>query len=438
MKLYKTDSLQTRAQLLSALAIFLLCGPLTGCINDDDNDDSGPVFFDDNVGDDDDDDDDDDYSPWLLNTDGERSLYIYENNSNERVLVNVQSVETTTVDGKTYTLVTATGVPNYETEITASLYDELISRPNVNSDFISGSPSVQIGDIVSFGQDIGYDSSTNCQVGAGFGYWPPGPVCPENVSHEGYFPTEPEPATETCESGLGAQGYWVNGAAIYQWSDGQSVDNIWHTLAPLAETYDVDICSGHAANGEYHHHSYSSCLADLVGDTGDSHSPIYGFTADGYAIYGPWEADGVLAKSSWVTRDYDNPLSNTGCGVAGQRSCLLIDEYDVGRGVTPASNIGPTTSDTYTSGSGNEFETTTGFFYEDYYWDETLSAQGGEYLDQFNGHTDSERGYHYHLTATQDSSGKLTSAFPFTFGPRFAGQLDTQTIVNQCSTTFDF
>ncbi|WP_444912092.1 YHYH protein [Microbulbifer sp. PAAF003] len=422
MRLQEISPLQTRTLLINTLAIFLACTPLTGC----DNDDSDPPPSDDDTG--------DDSSPWVLNTDDERAPYIYESNSNEQVLVNVQSIETVTVGGREYTQVTASGIPDYEIEITTAIYDELINRPKASTDFVYGSPTVQIGDIVSFGQDIGFSSNPHtCYAEAGFGFWPPGPVCPENVSHNSYFPTEPEVSEEACESGLGPQGYWVNGTSIYQWSDGQSVNGTWHTLAPVAEMYDVDICGGHAARGDYHHHFYSDCLADLVGDTGDSHSPVYGFTADGYPIYGPWEADGVLVVSSWVTRDYDDADSTSGCGIAGERSCLLVDEYDLSQGTNTLAQSGPSTSDTFTSLSGNLFQTTTGFFYEDYYWDSNLTNQEGAYLDQYNGHSDSERGYHYHLTVELNDEGQLTPSFPYTFGPRFYGKLDDQTIVNVCS-----
>ncbi|WP_143729343.1 YHYH protein [Microbulbifer sp. GL-2] len=372
-------------------------------------------------------------TPWVLNTNDQRAPYIFENNSNQRVLVNVQSIESVTVNGKEYTRVSATGIPDYDIEITENLYEWLLSRPKAATDFIDGSPSAGVGDTVIFGQDIGYRSNSSCGADAGYGFWPPGPVCPENIAHEGHFPEAPEKSNESCESGLGAQGYWVNGTSIYQWSDGQTVQRNWHTLAPLAEVYDVDICGGHAARGDYHHHFYSDCLAELVGDMGDNHSPIYGFTADGYAIYGPWQADGILAKSSWVTRDYDDPSSVSGCGSVGERNCLLVDEYDLAKGFEILRNPGPSTSDTFTSLSGNTFITSSGFFYEDYYWNPDLTAQGGAYLDQYNGHSDSERGYHYHLTVSLNDDAQLTPTFPYTFGPRFFGKLDDQTVVNVCS-----
>ncbi|WP_444943482.1 YHYH protein [Microbulbifer sp. ZKSA006] len=431
MKIMKNFDRNGQPILSYTLALLMSLGALQGCSSgsssDSDEDDSSETTSDDS-------DSSTDTGVWIVNSDDERAPYIYESNSNEQVLVNVQSVATATIDGKEYTVVSATGVPDYEIEITQSILDALLERPKASSDFESGSPTVSVGDIVSFGQDIGYANIGTCDVDAGYGFWPPGLVCPENVSHVGYFPIEPEPATEDCATGLGVQGYWVNGVSIYDWGDGQSVDGTWQTLAPVAEIYDVDICGGHAANGDYHHHFYSDCLADLVGDSGDDHSPIYGYTADGYAIYGPWESEGELAESSWAIRDYDDPTSASGCGIAGERSCLLVDEYDLSQGVETTSNTGPTTSGSYTSLSSNEFTTTAGFFYEDYYWDEDLTNQGGVYLDQHNGHSDDERGYHYHLTVSVDDDGELVPAFPYTFGPRFYGKLDDQTIINECST----
>ncbi|MCO1333253.1 YHYH protein [Microbulbifer sp. OS29] len=422
MKILDFYSPQSRSLVSSALAILLVCAPITAC-NNDDSDPSPP-----------DDDSDGDSGPWILNTDDERAPYIYESNSNEQVLVNVQSIETVTVDGKEYTHISATGIPDYKTEISDSLYHWLINRPKAATDFVGGSPLVQIGDIVSFGQDIGYSSNPgSCSVGAGYGFWPPGPVCPENITHDGYLPTVPEVSTEACESGLGVQGYWVNGTSIYQWSDGQSLNGTWHTLAPVAEMYDVDICGGHAARGDYHHHFYSDCLAELVADSGDSHSPIYGYTADGFPIYGPWEADGVLAQSSWVTRDYDAPNSTSRCSTAGERTCVLIDEYDLSQGTESIGEAGPSTSGTFTSLSGNVFQTTSGFFYQDYYWNPDLTSQGDANLDQYNGHNNNERGYHYHLTVVLDGEGQLIPSFPYTFGPRFYGELDDQTVVSVCS-----
>lgn len=203
----------------------------------------------------------------------------------------------------------------------------------------------------------------------------------------------------------------------------------WHTLAPVAEQYDVDICGGHAAQGDYHHHFYSSCLADMVHDTGSGHSPLYGYAADGYPIYGPWEAENTLAVSAWVLRDY-SPDSATGCP-DGARSCQLVDPYDISQG-TETVSAGPDFDAELTTLSGNRLIAAPGYYKEDFYWDQTLSQRGGEYLDQYNGHYDEERGYHYHITVTEED-GKLIPAFPYIIGERFAGELQDQALA-QCDT----
>ncbi|WDE03362.1 YHYH protein [Thalassomonas viridans] len=359
---------------------------------------------------------------WVVNDNGEAAVVLNTNGAD--ILVNVTDVTTTTVNDKEYTYIQTSGIPAYKVTMTQEIIDSLNSRPDANRAFITGATSASVGDVIEFGQDIGYDGNeAGCTTGAGYGYWPPGPVCPEDINAQVYLPKEPEPAVENCETGMATQGLWVNGAAVFTWSDGQSYNNqgVWQSLAPIQEVYDVDICGGHAANGTYHQHQYSSCLADLVGDTGNDHSPVYGYAADGYPIYGPWQADGVLAKSSWVARDYENVDSITGCGVAGERSCQLIDSLDPGAGTTTVAS-GPSTSDQVSNLTGLvQFTAVSGFYFEDYYWDSSLS--GEEVLDQHNGHSDEARGYHYHVTLTEDSEGKQTPSFPFIFGPEYYGEL---------------
>ncbi len=228
-------------------------------------------------------------------------------------------------------------------------------------------------------------------------------------------------------------GYYVNGVSVYNWGDGQSYNNqgVWYNSAAVAEQYDIDICDGHAANGDYHHHFYSACLATLVGETRTTHSPIYGYAADGYPIHGPWQSNGVLAHSSWVTRNYTDSNDPYGCGGTGERNCLMVDAYDPSQGTTSASSAGPGISETVTTQSGNQLTAATGYFYEDYYWDASLTNQGGRYLDQHNGHDHDGLGYHYHLTLS-DSTGTLLPAFPYTIGPRFYGELQDGAIAS-CS-----
>ena len=202
----------------------------------------------------------------------------------------------------------------------------------------------------------------------------------------------------------------------FNWADGASYlnQNVWHQLAQKFEEYDLDLCLGHATQmGTYHQHLDTPCLAEQLGDDGSGHSPIYGFVADGYPVYGKWFADGEQAESCWKTRDYDDPSSPTGCGGGGVRDCLLVDNTDPSAGTTPAANPGPDTNEIVTSFSGNQFLVTSGFYYEDYWFDADCFAQGGRYLDEHNGHEHDGLGYHYHVT----------ESFPYQPGPSFAGEL---------------
>ncbi|MCG8609909.1 MAG: DUF4214 domain-containing protein [Pseudomonadales bacterium] len=371
---------------------------------------------------------------WIINDSNLRSTYLVDD-SGQQILVNIEGVESTTINNQSYAKVSTSGIPNYLVTLSQENIDALNTRPKASSDFVSGATTAEAGDVIEFGADIGYRSQSNegsCAQNAGYGYWPPGPVCPSDQNKTGYFPTQPTPASSDCDNGLSAIGYGINGTSIYNWGDGQSYNSegVWQTLAPFAEVYDVDICGGHAAQGDYHHHFYSACWAETAGETRTGHSPVYGFAADGYPVYGPWHDSNVTAKSCWQKRDY-SASSPTGCGVEGERSCLLVDSYDTTQGTTAASQNGPSTSGTYDSLSGNDFATVAGFFFEDYYFDSACTSQGEAYLDQYNGHDHDGLGYHYHLTVAGPDD--LTPAFPFTFGPRYRGQLQDNAIAS-CST----
>lgn len=420
----------------SLLCWVLLMG-LSACSGDDSNNmesdltDTTVDTSDDDTADDDTlDEDNVDTSVWIINESGELSEHILDSTTGIGVEVNVQSVDVEDVEGKEYVVVSSQGIPDYETTITQDILDTLTERPKASTDFVNGSPTVEVGDVISFGEDVGYSSNSNCTLDYGYGYWPPGPECPTQDERTVYLPVEPTPTEEVCENGLSKVGIMVNGTSIYNWADGMSYNNqgAWQNLAPEAELYDVDICGGHAAGTDYHHHFYSACLAELLGDDGSAHSPLYGYAADGYPIYGPYEADGQLAVSSWVVRDYSD--DTVGCS-DGERSCTLVDQYDISLGTEDVSD-GPAFDEVVISLSGNEFVAKNGFYYEDYYWDSTLTDLGGVYLDQYNGHTDSERGYHYHITMTIDDDGNISPAFPYIIGTRYAGQLEDNAMAS-CS-----
>ncbi|MEE2732454.1 MAG: YHYH protein [Pseudomonadota bacterium] len=351
-----------------------------------------------------------DTKTWVINN-SESGAYI-------DALVNVQSVTETSIGPNAFYLVSASGVPNYSVVMTQADIDVLNSRPEAASDFDNGQTTAQAGDTIVFGEDLGYNIT---RVGCDLGYWPPGPACPSDQQREARIPASPSPAESDCATSINTMGLMLNGTSLYNWSDGVSYNNesVWRQLAPEFEIYDVDICSGHAqTQGDYHHHMFSPCLAELFGDAGQAHSPIYGYAADGYPVYGPYHAKGVLAKSAWVKRDYSDTNAG-GCG-DGARSCLLADQYDLSQGVISTNYPGPGVNETVVSNSGNEFVAASGYYYEDYYFDASLTALGNEYLDEHNGHSHDNLGYHYHTTVV-DNNGNLEPVFPYNIGPTFYG-----------------
>ena len=369
---------------------------------------------------------------WIINT-TKTSTHIFESDGTP-ILVNVQSAGMVTVNGVDFEFVQATGIPNYAHTMTQEGIDTLNNRPNAATDFDNGETSAGVGQVVEFGEDIGYQPGP---VGCALGYWPRGPECPANVQHAISFPVNPTPASDgECSTGLGTIGLALNGVSIFGWTDGTSYNNqgVWEFLAVKAEQNDLDICGGHATQqGGYHHHGHSQCLAEQLGDEGSDHSPLYGYIADGYPIYGPYVAAGTLAQSCWKTRDYDNTGSLTGCGQASKRTCLLVDQFDITQGTTPAASPGPDTTQTITTQSGNPLVATSGFFFEDYYYDANCASQGIAFLDQHNGHTHDELGYHYHITIQQNANNTFEDVFPSNVGPTFHGELQPNSVAT-CDT----
>ena len=356
---------------------------------------------------------------WVINTDA-RSTQITDE-TGQGVLTDVQSVFLEQIDGDAYMRVQTSGVPSYQITMIEADVTALNDRPLASDDFADGATTAAAGDVIEFGQDIGYENP-NCDLG----YWPPGPECAADAGGDSTFPMVPERADHTdCATGAGVLGRWVSGVAIYGWTDTSSYNNegSWNNIAIALEYYDIDVCGGHAGfGGEYHHHGQSECLRALVGDAGTEHSPIWGFAGDGYPVYGPWHAADVLAETCWKARAYtaDSP---TGCGEDHKRSCVMVDPYDPAQGTEPADNDGPDDNTTVTSMSGNTFDAVSGLYFEDHYFDPDCPAEGAQYLDAHNGHDHDGLGYHYHVTVTLTDAGRFLDKFPMHIGPSYAGEL---------------
>ena len=96
---------------------------------------------------------------------------------------------------------------------------------------------------------------------------------------------------------MGAIGVATNGVIFFN-----PFDHIFETDA----VWRLDRCCGHPSpRNQYHYHKYPVCVKTPWYDEGQGHSGIIGFAFDGYPVYGPYEAKGLLAKN-----DVSNPLND--------------------------------------------------------------------------------------------------------------------------------
>jgi hypothetical protein len=94
---------------------------------------------------------------------------------------------------------------------------------------------------------------------------------------------------------MGGIGLAVNGVVFYNPFDA--------TMSDASSI--MDYCCGHPSpDNRYHYHKYPICVNTPFVDKGDAHSEVIGFAFDGFPIYGPYEAAGVMARDST-----SNPLN---------------------------------------------------------------------------------------------------------------------------------
>lgn len=194
-------------------------------------------------------------------------------------------------------------------------------------------------------------------------------------------------------TGLGSIGIWSNGVGIYNPKDGFYWDDVnkkfaspgagtWNRNAYVFEAVSFDACLGHAdAKGSYHNHVNPKCLYDATASS--VHSPIIGYAADGFPIYGAYA--------------YTN--SNGTGAIKRMTSSYVLTT------ATTRTN-GPTMAQ-YAAGS----------FCEDYVY-----TQGAGDLDQYNGRICNTPEYPngtYAYFVTIDGAG--TPQYPFVVGPSYYG-----------------
>lgn len=91
------------------------------------------------------------------------------------------------------------------------------------------------------------------------------------------LPANPVVASSPACLGLGAIGVLLDGVRLFSADDGAHRDAVaWEVQ---------DACQGHPERtGQYHHHSVTTCLSQK--DSTGQHSPLVGYIADGFGIYG--------------------------------------------------------------------------------------------------------------------------------------------------------
>ncbi len=202
---------------------------------------------------------------------------------------------------------------------------------------------------------------------------------------------------------------------------------IWVRNAYYGEAQTFDKCLGHQpGNGQYHHHAQPVCLRAQLNDnlitvntgrTGTvyreksapwTHSPILGWSFDGYPIYGPYGYSDTTNANSAIKRLKSSFQLRT----ITQRTTLPTWALSHHTGVSQqlsASQYGPDVSDTFPVGR----------YVEDF---DFVSGAGD--LDQYNGRfavtPEYPHGtYAYYVTINDDGS----PAFPYIIGMQYYGSV---------------
>lgn len=237
------------------------------------------------------------------------------------------------------------------------------------------------------------------------------PNLPKNQGTLYRFPRTPVIPPGKTLTGLGAIGFFVDGVAIYNTSDGFSYsyshsqdaspiagigpgDGIWNRDAYPNELVSFDNALAHnPQNGQYHAHANPIATRYFVGDNiiynslpeNNSpktyyentnaaifkHSPIIGWAADGFPVYGPYGYDSPMDANSPVRRMIsgyvlrDGSYGTTNLNSTGRTTLPAWAALAQNRSSLSATQYGPSTS--YTTGSGPTYTTyTLGHYAEDY------------------------------------------------------------------------
>ncbi|MCE3229462.1 MAG: hypothetical protein K0S32_4013 [Bacteroidetes bacterium] len=167
-------------------------------------------------------------------------------------------------------------------------------------------------------QQVCYDTDTvwvraNILAKYIIGPWPGDPFLADGQNKSYVFPRNPVYPTSTHPNKpVGMQGMLINGVAIYDDGDGKSYNTstntnanngagVWNQIAWVAHLGEMDAGMGHPdPNKVYHNHSNPVMLCSVTSAT--AHSPIIGWSFDGWPIYGPFGYSTATSSISAITR----------------------------------------------------------------------------------------------------------------------------------------
>ncbi|MEO6244979.1 MAG: YHYH protein, partial [Opitutaceae bacterium] len=275
--------------------------------------------------------------------------------------------------------------------------------------------------------------------------------------------------TRTLTPG-GAIGYFVDGVALFDNRDtfsysnasgsdaspvnGLRGDGIWNRDAYINEGVTFDPAFAHQAGSNYHYHANTPALRYQLGDNVDysaatkayieratasaRHSPLLGWVADGYPIYGPYGYASPMEATSGVRRmipgyqKRDGTNGTANLAATGRTTLPAWAQRAQNRTAALAANqTGPAVSATYNLGA----------YLEDYdYLGELGKTQGTDFdLDLYNGRfcvTPEFPGgtYAYFIAIEADGTPK----FPYTLGRWFYGSPTGGTVpaINEAVTEY--
>ena len=267
------------------------------------------------------------------------------------------------------------------------------------------------------------------------------------------IPRTPAVATTKTLTPGGPIGYFVDGVAVFDNRDtfsyatasgadaepvnGLRGDGVWNRDAYVNEGVTFDAAFAHQAGSNYHYHANTPALRFQLGDHVDynattkayaestttvtAHSPILGWMADGYPVYGPYGYASPMNSASGVRRmipgyvKRDGTNGTTNLSSTGRTTLPAWAARAQNRNATLAANVyGPAVNATYILGH----------FLEDYDYLGDLGKTRGTDFDlndtnvrfcvtpEFPAGT-----YAYFLTIESDGTPK----FPFIIGRWFFG-----------------